>query len=508
MDIHADLLLDNLKNQFFVTCCGKLNKTPLLRPVFYQEGDAVEKNRVYLVRPHTLPPKHLLDTSNLLICAEGAPSLAYQHSGIALFIVQSETVMSVFNEVLAIFERYDVWEKSLNSIVNSNVDIVKMVHLTAPLLCNDLTVADKNLQVIAAARYTLDQTGDVIETPRVPKFSAMPIDILRQYRREIEENQNKRGAFFSEDGCYCINFFHEDVYYGNVSLFPRVGKLRKSDLYIMDIFSNYVWKAYWIQINAGKHDANAFETTMRKLLDGNSVSQEELLQFQQEKLQTAYSDLICFCVRLPSNLYQISAESICKTFTSNIQHLVAISYQSFVIGVYGVLKQDGAFEKSVKDVLENLDLTAGISNRFQNIQEIRFFYQQALCALSVQENSREPKRLAYFSDCALQYLMMNSSGIFPAKYVCPPGLRQLREYGENSHVDYWGTLRCYLDEQMNLAQTAKLLGVHRNTLIQRMEKISVVLDLDLKDPMQRLWTRVAMYLFDTEDIMSTSHPES
>ncbi len=73
------------------------------------------------------------------------------------------------------------------------------------------------------------------------------------------------------------------------------------------------------------------------------------------------------------------------------------------------------------------------------------------------------------------------------------------EYDAKSNVDYLKTLCCYLDEQMNLAQTSKVLGIHRNTLIQRIERINGIIGLDLKDPMSRLWIRMAIYLLDEEE---------
>ena len=142
---------------------------------------------------------------------------------------------------------------------------------------------------------------------------------------------------------------------------------------------------------------------------------------------------------------------------------------------------------------------AGISNPLYDIREIRFYYDQARCAIDFQKQDSATGRLARFQDYTLRYLMMNSTGVFPAKYLCPLGLLRLREYDEGSNVDYWKTLRCYLDGQMNLAQTSKALGVHRNTLIQRIERINSILDLDLKDPTSRLWLRMAIYLMDAEE---------
>ena len=75
----------------------------------------------------------------------------------------------------------------------------------------------------------------------------------------------------------------------------------------------------------------------------------------------------------------------------------------------------------------------------------------------------------------------------------------IQRYDEASDVDYWKTLRCYLDAERSIAHAAKALNIHRNTMIQRIERIESILEMDLDDPMGRLWLRMAMWLVDEED---------
>lgn len=506
MEIRANLLLDNLRSHFSVICCGRMSDTPLLRPIFYQESIAVEKNRIYIVHPSSLPSKNLLDASNLLICAEGFPSLSYQHSGLAIFIVQGESALSVFNEVLSIFEQYDVWEKSLISAVNMNADISELVQLTAPLILNDITVLDKDLRVIAAANYQRAPSGEVEAIYHTALYDTMPLNLINQYKRGLEENINKRGAFFADDGCYCVNLYDKNRYLGNVSLFPRLDHLRSSDPYIIDILADFVLKSFIARNRHKKKESRGCTQIVQKLLAGETVAQSEVAKLELELQRKSYSHFICFCIRLPDDLHGISAESICQTLSNSIADLVVFPHHDAIVGLLPVLEKsmvNTALAPPLQDVLETLDLYAGVSNLFEDIRKVHFYYQQAQCSFSFQEQGGREKRILYFGDYTLRYMMMNSSGIFPAEYLCPPGLLKLRKL--DSNVDYWKTLRCYLDEQMNVTQTAKILGIHRNTLIQRLERIHSALEIDLKDPMLRLWTRNAMYLYDMEMSVSDIH---
>jgi purine catabolism regulator len=54
------------------------------------------------------------------------------------------------------------------------------------------------------------------------------------------------------------------------------------------------------------------------------------------------------------------------------------------------------------------------------------------------------------------------------------------------------TLRTFLDHESNLSATAAVLHVHRNTAIQRMQRIRSLLEVDLDDPNDRLALRLAL----------------
>ncbi|MFE4667021.1 PucR family transcriptional regulator [Streptomyces sp. NPDC056716] len=55
------------------------------------------------------------------------------------------------------------------------------------------------------------------------------------------------------------------------------------------------------------------------------------------------------------------------------------------------------------------------------------------------------------------------------------------------------TLRAYLDNESSTTAAAAVLGVHRNTVLNRLEKVSRLLTVDLSQPDQRLAVRLAVH---------------
>ena len=66
------------------------------------------------------------------------------------------------------------------------------------------------------------------------------------------------------------------------------------------------------------------------------------------------------------------------------------------------------------------------------------------------------------------------------------GLQRVIDHDAHSQTDYVKTLRTYLDNNMNIAQTARDLFIHRTSLIARLERIASLLDIDLDNPNDRL----------------------
>lgn len=75
-------------------------------------------------------------------------------------------------------------------------------------------------------------------------------------------------------------------------------------------------------------------------------------------------------------------------------------------------------------------------------------------------------------------------------------LQMLLNYDRLNNSNYTHTLRVYLSNSCNMTKTARQLFLHRHTLIKRLEKISVVGNLDLEDYYTRLYMSITMLFHD------------
>ena len=441
-----------------------------------------------------------MDSNALLICVGGLPSLSYQYSGQAILVVMGASVRAVFNEVLGIYERYGAWNRSLERVLSDGGGIQEMLELTAPLLMNDVTVIDGDLHILAAVSFekTADGLAQVVKRENV----VMPVSYVEKYKASIAKFRNNRSSFMADEGCYCINLYSGESLLGNLSLFPMMSELRPSDMFIMDELAVYIRAALQMRGDTKKWRQDQFESVVQKLLDGEFVEEEILAEYNGTSDSFPDGRFVCLCIQATPEDSDLTLEYVQAVMAANYTNLALahVGDEHYIVKDFaGISRTYDEFVAAARVDLQRLGLQAGLSNRFHRLTKLRFHFSQAQNALRFAQQEKRTDSMVLFSEYALQYLMFNSPGIFPAEYVCPQSLIKLRKYDNGSSVDYWDTLRTYLDNQMSIADTARALGVHRNTLIQRIERIADMLENDLGDPMFRLWLRVSIYLFDWEE---------
>ena len=75
---------------------------------------------------------------------------------------------------------------------------------------------------------------------------------------------------------------------------------------------------------------------------------------------------------------------------------------------------------------------------------------------------------------------------------CEHWLSSLIHYDEQHHTDLLPTLSAYFDNNGNMARTAHVLNIHRNTLVYRLGRITEIIQLDMDDLNVRLNLHLAL----------------
>ncbi|TAK88977.1 hypothetical protein EPO04_02620 [Patescibacteria group bacterium] len=129
--------------------------------------------------------------------------------------------------------------------------------------------------------------------------------------------------------------------------------------------------------------------------------------------------------------------------------------------LYGILK--GEIKQPI---------TIGVGNYHPGIEGLRQSYDEALSAIELGSQNWDDNRVYHIDDFGVVAPLL--SGVDESNSYFSREL--LDKLSTHEHVNE--TLESFFSNNMALTQTANELGIHRNTLVYRLERITEALDLD------------------------------
>lgn len=161
--------------------------------------------------------------------------------------------------------------------------------------------------------------------------------------------------------------------------------------------------------------------------------------------------------------------------------------------------------RELNELLCQWDAYAAVSNSAVRPSAIRALYFQAGAAMrfGLSLKKEESKRLFRYEEYAA-YLIVDlcaegyrrSLHSDDLVYLCHPALGNVLRYDRENGTDLAKILRRYLDNNCNMSQTARELFIHRNTMLNRLDKLEELLGVHLKAPSVRLQLQFSFYIAD------------
>ena len=127
------------------------------------------------------------------------------------------------------------------------------------------------------------------------------------------------------------------------------------------------------------------------------------------------------------------------------------------------------------------DMRAGISEPFDDGEDLRRCHRQALDSLALGTILFPESNMVYFEQIRLYRIVGDFVRNYEAEDLIPNCLKKLVEYDRNNNTNLVETLEYYIYTVKNSKKAADLLHIHRNTLLYRLEKIYEIMGVDLED---------------------------
>jgi purine catabolism regulator len=129
-------------------------------------------------------------------------------------------------------------------------------------------------------------------------------------------------------------------------------------------------------------------------------------------------------------------------------------------------------------------IRVGVSAPSQRMDSLRLNYQQAIDALTVATAlEKGNKQVWAYDDLGFLSNLLARSPDARVKNRYTDILQKIEQYDREKNTNYLLTLETYLDHLARPNQAARALFIHRNTLYQRLDKISELWGVDFQEPL-------------------------
>lgn len=418
----------------------------------------------------------------------------------AIVIKDDASLFEIFDKVLGIFEKASEFTESLQSAIIFDSGIDKIFSLASENLPGCLLVmTDTAYNIVHSTEASV---GDAYLDELLQRgyYDKNDIDMIanrgyfEDWQRVMRPKLYAADETVSGKNMLLRSYQSHGLLLGFVACYFLDRDPGELDYMLFKCFTDSIER---IMVSYIKH--SAYETSDERMIadmlseenKGNSV----LLNDRGNRLGLPQNaNYRIGVIRSEGNLESIAA-SVTKHLLvyCPIKTYGVFKYKSTVILVfydwnYYTVKESSALEEKMQMLINTLKASKcgiGISLGFDKIESFPVAYKQACSALSNAEAGEDAFRIHFYSEYYLQDMLSVYSREMPLEAVYAKQLDALRE-GKFNECDNLTFLYIYLRTERNIAATARLLNMHRNGAIYRVNRIIEHLGLDLDDADTRL----------------------
>lgn len=140
-------------------------------------------------------------------------------------------------------------------------------------------------------------------------------------------------------------------------------------------------------------------------------------------------------------------------------------------------------------------LSAGIGNVCRNAEDYRRGFAESGEALQMGQNLQREGGVTHFNDLGVYRYLYKIARMDDLSDMYQDQVGRIASYDARKGTDLLDTLETYLECAGNLTRTSNRLYVHRNTLIQRLERLQSLCEIDVQERGNWLTLQVAIKVY-------------
>lgn len=510
MKLNLYVIADYLKGFSFKTQYADPVLEGLLQGILlFTPGMELKTDQLYLTLAGDLPEALPDDRHYSIICI-GLPPAVYLHSTINLLYLDTDaSLISLFNAIEIIFQTFSQWEEALQAIFFQKKSIKALCETSLFIFENPISVYTSDLRLICYAEKEKPDHLMLFETSDTEKYMGIDdINALKIDSEFIETIKSYEPTMFPKDTFgYRIlleNLRIEDIYVARICISETDRPIKNSDFFLIQKLSFY--SELCLRDHDHRHYNNhpqEFDHLLFELLANHEVDLNLLKKYLQY-YHWSNSDSY-FCCQLPISSYEksvLTTNALSFELSANINESCVIEFENAIVLLINLTRSS----KTRNQHLANLAyfiregiIKAGVSNAFHDFSKLGCYYQQSKIAYQIGSVYDDTLWCYRFENYALRFLIDRSSEGYDPEVLCVSELLLLREYDKQRNRNYCEVLKVYLENNMSIAKTIRILFLQRATFLYQLKRITEISGLNLSDYQTRLHLMLSFEILEKKD---------
>ena len=401
-----------------------------------------------------------------------------------LISIKADDIYQIFNEIQQMIEFYNNWETNILQAINQESDIHEILELTVPILKTGVALTDLSHKVLGDAHYRNLEKHELIK-------GYLSTEELKIINEQLRQNVNKREPYVihSINTMDIIrNFYSKDdrLIGWFVSLDGGKAEQLNSRLQLSEAFCSLL--DLWFKIHT---NLPIYSNLFSDILEGKD-NDPLSLRMRLEGIGWGQSSKLQFAILHSCSEDDIGVTLINRILENNYNGISGFLFNDqFVMVINWSLCSKESLLADLNRLLEMQNAYCGFSYEFTDILALQQYYLQAKCALEFGNKEKgsvnfcENYALDYMRTCFHEALKINMTS---------PVLEQLKLQDKENGTDYYNTLKVYLMCERDQTLAAKVLSIHRNSLVYRVNRLKEMVSVDLDNAEERLYLILSYFV--------------
>ena len=439
----------------------------------------IERQNVYLAAAS----EFISGEEDRVICVQGQD----------MILLNTADINEVLNDIFDAFDYYNAWADGVSGDIQNGCGVQEIIDRSDRVFRQPLLVYNSGNEIIGISsgypKGSLDKEWDTILETRTNSM-----DFLLKLRDVLtfQKSNHEVQRYFVEGSGYSSvykSLFSERSWIGRLLLLETDHELSRGEMQLFETLTSMV--EHWAVSSNRTIQMKAENAVFRELIEGQPVSREDIDHKLQMAGWQAKHRKQLLRIEIPQNRSEIA-----RALFQRLEHAFLDAY--VIDGgdvLYLLVNRDLNLEKDLRKRAEPLLARAGVcavaSYEFTDVYRLADYNEQ--CALTCRYIPREAGKVYDCPDYALECIRSLISTSVPG-VLRHPALGFLEQYDQENNAELSGTLYRYLRTSCNMAETARRLHLHRNSLLYRLNQIRELTGIRLEDEDTREYLLLSYYM--------------